>query len=143
METKMQTDQSIVKQYDIKSNDLEYHIELGQSKNNSLYIILCKKGISFFSYETEYTLEQLYLINKNFRIFEKIEDLINSLDSIIKNGKLSVKENDDKQIEIKIKVSSFSGNEEEISLILKSKKISKEQLTEHLFYQIKELEKRI
>ena len=143
METKMQTDQSIVKQYDIKSNDLEYHIELGQSKNNSLYIILCKKGISFFSYETEYTLEQLYLINKNFRIFEKIEDLINSLDSIIKNGKLSVKENDDKQIEIKIKVSSFSGNEEEISLILKSKKISKEQLTEQLFYQIKELEKRI
>ena len=92
METKMQTDQSIVKHYEIKSNDLEYHIELGQSKNNSLYIILCKKGISFFSYETEYTLEQLYLINKNFRIFEKIEDLINSLDSIIKNGKLSVKE---------------------------------------------------
>ena len=36
-----------------------------------------------------------------------------------------MKENDDKQIEIKIKVSSFSGNEEEISLILKSKKISK------------------
>ena len=83
METKMQTDQSIVKQYDIKSNDLEYHIELGQSKNNSLYLIFSKKGISFFSYETEYTLEQLYLINKNFRIFEKIEDLINSLDSII------------------------------------------------------------
>ena len=92
METKMQTDQSIVKHYEIKSNDLEYHIELGQSKNNSLYLILSKKGISFFSYETEYTLEQLYLINKNFRIFEKIEDLINSLDSIIKNGKLSVKE---------------------------------------------------
>ena len=144
METQKPTHQSLVKHYDIKSNDLEYHIELGQ-KDNSLYFILSKKGISFFLYESEYTLEQLYLINKNFRIFEKIGDLINSLDTIIKNGKLTIKEKENykDQIEIRIKISSFLGTEEEIILNLKSKKVSKENLTEQLFYKIEELEKRI
>ena len=141
METKISTNQSKVKNYDIKSNDLEYHIELRESKNNSLCLILTKKGISFFLYKAVFTLGELYLISKNFRVFEKIEDLINSLDTIIKNGKISIKEkeeNNNEQIELKIKIYSFSGNEEEIILTL-TKKVPKEQL----YHQIKELEKKI
>ncbi len=46
-------------------------------------------------------------------------------------------------IEIKIKIFSFSGKEEEITLGLKSKKISKEKITEQLLNEIIELKNKV
>ena len=126
-------------------NDLKKYIVLiGKSSNlEKLGIQLKESDIDLnFFYENFFNLEELKNINKYFRIYDNIDEVIPDIEAIFEEKKFSIKFENDKLMVI-LKFNKIGKGEELISLELKKNSLSLEKICENLIKEIKYLKNKI
>ena len=94
-------------------------------------------GTSYY-YENFYSLEELQNINKYFRIFDNIDEVISFIEEIFVQKKASLKLENNK-IFLTLKIHKIDKGEETISLGLKKKNLSMKEICENLLKEIQSL----
>ena len=126
-------------------NDLKKYIVLiGKSSNLEKLGIQLKESdfdLNFF-YENFFNLEELKNVNKYFRIYDNIDEVIPDIEAIFEEKKFSMKFENDKLMVI-LKFNKIGKGEELISLELKKNSLSLEKICENLIKEIKYLKNKI
>ena len=126
-------------------NDLKKYIVLigKSSKLEKLGIQLKESDFNLnFFYENFFNLEELKNINKYFRIYDNIDEVIPDIEAIFEEKKFSIKFENDKLMVI-LKFNKIGKGEELISLELKKNSLSLEKICENLIKEIKYLKNKI
>ena len=133
-----------IKEFKLLEKGKEYLITLGQSK------FLDNLGISLKETSSEakqyyvnfYTLEELQNLNKYFRIYDKINEVIPMFEEILNGKKVSLKFNINKAI-LNLKINQIGKGEELLSLELIMKTLTLEQICDNLSIEIKYLRNKV
>ena len=130
----------------------EYELEFNNSKiilNISLFTSLINISVKFlndinpFIYENSFDKADLSKINKCFKIFESIDEIMSVFTYLIDNKKYTLNKINENDFELKIKAQLFI-KEEEIGLILhKNNNINKDDIINNLCKIVQKLVKRV
>ena len=93
-------------------------------------------------YENFYTLEELKIINKYFRIFDNINEIFPIIKEIFEGKSASLKAEDNKII-LSLKINKIGKGEELILLEMKESILAPEEIHENLLKEIKLLKNRV
>ena len=132
------------KEFKLFMNNIEYIISIGKSSNLEKLGIRVKE-LSLESdhfYIKFYSLKELQNINKYFRIFDNINEVISFFEEIIEEKNASLKL-DNNNIILNVKINKIGKGEELISLILNKKLLSLNDICDNLKKEIKNLENRV
>jgi hypothetical protein len=134
----------IVKEFNIELNKDIYILKVGVCSNNEkIYFCVSPENNNILIYDSNYSLNDLYELSKNFKFFNTIKDLINALDDMMNNNKISI-EKDEKDVtllKLVILTTNFMGINEKISIVLKLNVIKEKEGNKYLIKKILELEK--
>ena len=136
----------IDKEFILELNKDIYVLKVGKSSNKeNIYFCINPKNNNLFIYDGYYSLNDLYELSQNFKFFNTINDLINSLDDMIntKNILIEKDEEDDYIIKLSFLTTSFIGKKEKISLSLILNEIKGEEEKNNLLIKFIELEKKL
>ena len=92
-------------------------------ESKELAIFAKEESVNEYYYQNCFTLEYFHNKNKMFKLFDKIEEILNALKDMISNKTLTIKkEKGNEELSIILKVKILGKEEEEIKLILTKKK---------------------
>lgn len=137
---------TIVKEFNVELNKDIYLLKVGICSNNEkIYFCVSPKNNNILIYDSNYSLNDLYELSKNFKFFNSIKDLINALDDMMNNKKILI-EKDEKDVtllKLIILTTNFMGINEKISIILKLNVIKEKEGNKYLIKKILEFEKKL
>ena len=137
-------DESSLKEFNYTKNNYKYLIQIGKNlfKNKIIIKINSQSSVDDGYYTNELDLEQLQKIHKSFRFFDTIEETLTSLIDIFESNKyeLDIEEN---KIMLKLKVPKFGSGEDTISIEIKKKCLSFENLCKNLCKKINILDRQM
>ena len=127
--------------YNIKNNDMSIAVTLSNLNNNTLVIkIIENDSIPSRSYTENFTLEKLKKINRYFKLFETIEELLPELNNLFEENKITFALNSD-SIELEISF-PLKVIEKGILIIPETEKDSKQVISD-LCTVVNELRKKV
>ena len=128
------------KEYKLTINEKDFLIQIARPLNSENLYINAKEisSISNVFYEETFTLEQLKNINRSFRYFDTIDELIINIYQIFEEKKAFLKIEDNK-LYIIFKINKGLVGNEEISIKLKSENLSLDNICISLCKEINEL----
>ena len=127
--------------YKIKNNDVSIAVTLSNLNNNTLVIkIIENDSIPSRSYTENFTLEKLKKINRYFKLFETIEELLPELNNLFEENKITFALNSD-SIELEISF-PLKVIEKGILIIPETEKDSKQVISD-LCTVVNELRKKV
>ena len=129
-------------EYQLNINKINYLIKIGIiMESKELAIFAKEENIDEYYYQNCFSLEYFHNKNKMFKLFDKIEEIINAIKDIISNKTLTIKkEEGNEELYIILKVKILGKGEEEIKLKLTKKKEKTEIIIENLKAKISNLE---
>ena len=108
-------------EYQININKINYLIKIGAVMESKELVIFTKEenNIEYY-YQNCFPLENLQNKNKFFKLFDKIEEIVDALKDIISKETLNIiKEEGNEELSIILKVKILGKKEEEINLTLR------------------------
>lgn len=131
-------DIKFINEYNLNFDNIGYLLKLGivPIKIEELFIFVKEiDQINSFCYQSSFSLETLQKMNKSFRQFDSIEEIIDILKEIINEKKISFKKAN-KDLDIIFKFKKPGKGEEEIQFCLNKTNISVEKTIENLISHI-------
>ena len=128
-------------EYQLNFNEINYLIKIGIMESKELAIFAKEENINEYYYQNCFSLEYFHNKNKMFKLFDKIEEIIDALKDIISNKTLTIKkEEGNEKLSIILKVKILGKGEEEIKLTLTKKNEKTEIIINNLKAKIDDLE---
>jgi hypothetical protein len=129
-------------EYQLNFNTINYLIKIGIiMESKELAIFAKEENINEYYYQNCFSLEYFHNKNKMFKLFDKIEEIIDALKDIISNKTLTIKkEEGNEELSIILKVKILGKGEEEIKLTLTKKNEKTEIIINNLKAKIDDLE---
>ena len=128
-------------EYQLNFNEINYLIKIGIMESKELAIFAKEENINEYYYQNCFSLEYFHNKNKMFKLFDKIEEIIDALKDIISNKTLTIKkEEGNEKLSIILKVKILGKGEEEIKLTLTKKNEKTEIIINNLKAKIADLE---
>ena len=129
-------------EYQLNFNTINYLIKIGIiMESKELAIFAKEENINEYYYQNCFSLEYFHNKNKMFKLFDKIEEIIDALKDIISNKTLTIKkEEGNENLSIILKVKILGKGEEEIKLTLTKKNEKTEIIINNLKAKIADLE---
>ena len=128
-------------EYNLNFDNTDYLLKLGTipiSIEELIIFVQENNDINAFYYQGSFSLEKLQNMNKFFRQFDSIDEIINMLKEIIEEKKISIKKiNNDLAFALKIK--KLGKGEEEINILLTKTNISNQKIIENLISHINDM----
>lgn len=134
-------DITFINEYNLNFDNVGYLLKVGIIPIRIEELILFVKEtnqINSFCYQSSYSLESLQKMNKSFRQFDSIEEVIDILKEIINEKKISLKKIN-KDLEIIFKLKKPGKGEEEIHFCLNKTNLSVEKIIENLINHINDM----
>ena len=128
------------KEYTINSNNKNFLLKLGKLNNSKKVIFIIQEinSLKSFVYKEEFSLDELRILSKLFRIFDSIDEAFNEICGILNNKKMAIKE-ESNEINLYLTLSNLSSKTENICIIIKKKSLSLEKINEIIFNQLNEI----
>ena len=127
---------------DIILNDNHFDFKINKINDNKIAFIIKNKDINKYTeYEKELTLENLQNINKYFKMFETLDELINDLISIIKENNIEIGIQSENIISIKLKI--FARIDNVVVINLEKKEIKEKEKINMIFEQYNNFKKNL
>ena len=128
------------KEYNINSNNKNFLLKLGKLNNSKKVIFIIQEinSLKSFVYKEEFSLDELRILSKLFRIFDSIDEAFNEICGILNNKKMAIKE-ESNEINLYLTLSNLSSKTENICIIIKKKSLSLEKINEIIFNQLNEI----
>ena len=115
-----------IKDFNIKIGEINYIFSISENNTDIKFVINQKEGIDLYEYEEHYNLDKLIKINDIFKMFNSINSVRKSFESLLNSKKYTfIKSNEN--IEFILKFNVFE-EIREVSLYLKKKELKKEDL---------------
>lgn len=133
---------SFLDEYNLNFENNNYLLKLGKISNKIEQLLLFVNEENKFNsccYQESFSLEKLQKINKCFKQFDSIDEIIIVLKEIISDKKVSIKKINNDLIII-IKVNKLGKGEEVINFILSKKRLSNEMIIQNLINHINNME---
>ena len=131
---------------DITLNDNHFDFNINKINDSQIAFIILNKDISNYTeYKKELTLEDFKNMNKYFKIFETIDELLNDLISIIKDNNIQIGIQSENIVSIKLKLKFFSRIEDIniVSINLAKREIKEKEKINMLFEAYKKIIKKL
>ena len=132
-------------EYKLNLENINYLIKIGKITNEIEELIIIVKIESLIDkdyFQNIFSLENLHNMNKIFRQFDTIDEIIESLKAIISEKKIAIKKENDK-IFIIFKFKKLVKGEEEINFILKKNSIENGKIIDSLISNITNLKSEV
>ena len=127
-----------------KNNEnILFNIQTGLYKNKIVIIAKENKEFIFNEYKTLLSLGNLISKNKQFKSYDSIKEAFNQILKLFEKEKFVIKEYNEKEIVLEIKLSNLLGEEEIFEINLYIKKIDKDIIIKELIDKVIVLEKEI
>ena len=134
-------DIKFTKEYQLNINKINYLIKIGITESKELAIFAKEENINEYYYQNCFSLEYFHNKNKMFKLFDKIEEIIDAFKDIISNKTLTIKkEEGNKELSIILRIKILGKKEEEIELKLTKNNEKTEIIIENLKAKISNLE---
>lgn len=132
-------------EYKLDINKINYLIKIGiVMEAKELAIFVQEDSIKEYYYQNCFSLEYFQNNNKMFKMFDKIEEIIDALKDIILNKKITItKEKEDEELSFILKFKILGKAEEEIKLILAKCNEKTEKIIENLKIKIEDLKSEV
>ena len=120
-----------IKEYKINSNNQNFFVKIEKLNNSQKIIFIIQEinSLKNYVYKSEYSLEDLKLISKLFRIFDSIEEAYNEINRIINDKKILIKE-ELNEINLYLTLSNLSSKTENICIKIKKVNLSNEKIND-------------
>ena len=128
------------------SNEKSFSIKLGLNEKKDYFFISAtlNKELSTIEYQKNFFLVDLINKNKQFKIYEKINEAFYLIIELFEKGKISIKEyKENELIKLEIKLSTLSGEEQIFDIDLLKTEINKDKMIEQLINKIIHLQTEI
>ena len=126
-----------------QQDDITYTIEFGINLNNAVFCIKNKNKIDSF-YNLEISFEDIQKKNPMFKVYQTIQEFINSLEGLIKNKNVSIQESEESLTLNIIVFNMINGNKENVSFVLhKKENNNKDEVIKFLCSKVNDLEKKL
>ena len=126
-----------IKDFNIKIGDINYIFSISESNTDINFVITQKERNDPFEYGEHYSLDKLIKINDIFKMFNSINAVRKSFESLLISKKYTFEKNDDNII-FTLKINIFE-EITDVSFILNKKKLSKEEIEKIMNRQINEI----
>ena len=126
-----------------QNENILFNIQTGLYKNKIVIIAKENKEFIFNEYKTLLSLGNLILKNKQFKSYDSIKEAFNQILKLFEKEKIIIKEYNENEIVLEIKLSNLLGEEEIFEINLHIKKIDKDIIIKELIDKIIVLEKEI
>ena len=126
-----------IKTYNVKIKELNYTLSISDNSNQLNLSLTQKEGNDPFEYGESYNLDSLMEINNIFKTFDSISDVRSSFEELLNTQRYSFEKNSE-NIKLILKIPNFAKTIE-VSLFLRQKKFSTENLINVLSQQINDL----
>ena len=132
------------KEFKISNKKVEYIVEIGKLSSSENLGIKLKENLTSVKvyYSNNFNLEELRNIHKSFRAFDNINEAVSNFQDIFEAKKVNLKIENDK-IFLVLKIPKIGKGEDLISIELKKKSLSLEEINENLSKEISELRNKI
>ena len=139
----MATKKKDTKVIEYQQDDITYTIEFGINLNNAVFCIKNKNKIDSF-YNLEISFEDIQKKNPMFKVYQTIQEFINSLEGLIKNKNVSIQESEESLTLNIIVFNMINGNKENVSFVLhKKENNNKDEVIKFLCSKVNDLEKKL
>ena len=126
-----------------QQDDITYTMEFGINLNNAVFCIKNKNKIDSF-YNLEISFEDIQKKNPMFKVYQTIQEFINSLEGLIKNKNVSIQESEESLTLNIIVFNMINGNKENVSFVLhKKENNNKDEVIKFLCSKVNDLEKKL
>ena len=126
-----------IKDFNIKIGEINYIFSISESNTDINFVITQKERNDPFEYGEHYSLDKLIKINDIFKMFNSINAVRKSFESLLISKKYTFEKNDDNII-FTLKINIFE-EITDVSFILNKKKLSKEEIEKIMNRQINEI----
>ena len=130
----------IIKEYILDLNNIKFKVEISIININKIKSILFTINetnfISNYYYKSDFSLDKIKNINKNFRKFDTIEETFEELNALFSNKKVSL-QIECNEIILHFNIQNLSGSKKEyISLGITKQYFKKEEINESIIKEI-------
>ena len=126
-----------IKDFNIKIEEINYIFSISESNTDINFVITQKERTDPFEYGEHYSLDKLIKINDVFKMFNSINAVRKSFESLLNARKYSFKKNEENII-FTVKINIFE-EVTDVSFILNKKKLNKEEIEKIVNRQINEI----
>ena len=134
--------------FSLKFNEQSYNCSLNIIKQSIIKFILISAKNSLLIYENEFDLSSFQMLNRNFKIYEDINEIKNDLIGYIKKNNLKINEINEKEIHLQLQI--IANKDNIVNLTMNKKEIKEkdklsivEKELDNKNMQINELKKKI
>ena len=137
------TSKNDTKSIEYKQNDISYEIKISSDSNNAHFFVKNINKIDSF-YELEISFSDIQKKNPLFKIYQTIQDFINSVEGFIQNKNISIQESNNNLILNIIVFNMMNGNKENVSFTLyKKENNNKDEIIKYLCKKVDVLEEKL
>ena len=137
------TSKNDTKILEYQQDDNKYSIEIGTNFNKANFCIKNKNKIDSFYY-LEISLEDIQKKNPIFKLYQTIQDFINSIEGFINNKNISIQETKENLTLNIIVFNMLNGNKENVSFVFhKKENNNKDEVIKYLCSKVNDLETKL
>ena len=137
------TSKNDTKSIEYKQNDISYEIKISNDSNNAHFFVKNINKIDSF-YELEISFSDIQKKNPLFKIYQTIQEFINSVEGFIQNKNISIQESNNNLILNIIVFNMMNGNKENVSFTLyKKENNNKDEIIKYLCKKVDVLEEKL
>ena len=137
------TSKNDTKSIEYKQNDISYEIKISSDSNNAHFFVKNINKIDSF-YELEISFSDIQKKNPLFKIYQTIQEFINSVEGFIQNKNISIQESNSNLILNIIVFNMMNGNKENVSFTLyKKENNNKDEIIKYLCKKVDVLEEKL
>ena len=137
------TSKNDTKSIEYKQNDISYEIKISSDSNNAHFFVKNINKIDSF-YELEISFSDIQKKNPLFKIYQTIQEFINSVEGFIQNKNISIQESNNNLILNIIVFNMMNGNKENVSFTLyKKENHNKDEIIKYLCKKVDVLEEKL
>ena len=137
------TSKNDTKSIEYKQNDISYEIKISNDSNNAHFFVKNINKIDSF-YELEISFSDIQKKNPLFKIYQTIQEFINSVEGFIQNKNISIQESNNNLILNIIVFNMMNGNKENVSFTLyKKENHNKDEIIKYLCKKVDVLEEKL
>lgn len=120
-----------------------YSIEIEINLNNAQFCIKNKNKIETY-YDLEISFEEIQNKNPFFKVYQTIQDFINSIEDLIKNKNISIQETQENLTLNIVLFNMINGNKENVSFVFNKKENNdKDEIIKYLCKKVTDLETKL
>ena len=116
-------------------DNIQYQLTLLMNEEKNQLIFHCAKAeeLSLYFYYYSFDFNSLILINNAFKVFSSVEEIYSEISKLMQKSKVVIKNQENSEnLDVLLKVQSFSGEEKEVKLTLLQKKINNLEITDEI-----------